>query len=190
MIRLLRRFLADPGTIGAIAPSSPALAGAMARQVGRGAAVFELGAGTGAITRHLPRGPHAAPLVVFEQDRHLAEHLRRRVGHARVIEGYFHDTVDEVGEIPDELVILSSIPFKSLSGRLHFDTVDALCRILAGSPNRRLIQYSYFDRHPFVPHLRSLRWRRLTRVWANLPPATVWELRADGRPAAPGSRDA
>lgn len=178
MIRLLRRFLADPRTIGAIAPSSPMLAAAMARQINPAAAVFEIGAGTGAITKHIPRTSHSMPLVVFEQDRYLAKHLRCRVGHALVIEGLFHDTVTSLGELPDRLDILSSVPFNSLPGKLHLRTIEAICGILLASPRRRLIQYSYFNRPPFDPRNRHLHWSRLVRVWANLPPATVWELRA------------
>lgn len=165
--------------IGAIAPSSSALAQAMTRPIGKGVAVYEIGAGTGAITRQIQKEGRSGPLVVFEQDHFLAEYLRRRVGEARVIEGLFHDSVDVLGEIPDPLVILSSVPFKSLSQKLHFNTVEAICHILLASPNRRLIQYTYFDRPPFDPRHRSLRWRRLSRVWANLPPATVWELRCE-----------
>jgi phosphatidylethanolamine/phosphatidyl-N-methylethanolamine N-methyltransferase len=179
MIRMFRRFLANPGMIGSITPSSPALAEAMTRQIGQGVAVFEIGAGTGAITRRIQNTSLSGPLVVFEQDHLMAEYLRLRVGHAKVVEGFFHDTVGGLREIPDRLVILSSVPFKSLSEKLHSKTVDAICRILLASPNRRLIQYTYFNRPPFIPRHRNLRWRRITRVWANLPPATVWELRRE-----------
>ena len=178
MIRMLRRFLGNPGTIGAIAPSSPALAEAMTQQINKGAAVFEIGAGTGAITRQILKSALSGPLVVFEQDHFFAECLRRRVGQTRVVEGLFHDTVVGLDEIPDTLVILSSVPFMSLSKILHVKTVEAICHILLDSPNRRLIQYTYFDRPPFTPRYSSLHWRRLTRVWANIPPATVWELRS------------
>ena len=179
MIRMLRRFLANPGMIGSVTPSSPALAEAMTQQIGKGVAVFEIGAGTGAITRCIQKTALSGPLVVFEQDHLMAEYLRLRVGHAKVVEGFFHDTVGDLSEIPDPLVILSSVPFKSLSGKLHSNTVEAICHILLGSPNRRLIQYTYFDRPPFIARHRNLRWRRLTRVWANFPPATVWELRRE-----------
>ena len=179
MIRMLRRFLATPGMIGSITPSSTALAKAMTRQIGRGVAVFEIGAGTGAITRCVQKTTHSGPLVVFEQDPVMAEHLRHQPGQAKVVEGFFHDTVGGLGEIPDPLVILSSVPFKSLSEKLHSNTVEAICQILLASANRRLIQYTYFDRPPFVSQYRNLHWRRLTRVWANLPPATVWELRRE-----------
>ena len=189
MIRMFRRFLATPGMIGSITPSSPALANAMTRHIGQGVAVFEIGAGTGAITRCIQKTASSGPLVVFEQDALMAEHLRHQVGQAKVVEGFFHDTVGRLGEIPDPLVILSSVPFKSLSERLHSHTVAAICRILLASPNRRLIQYTYFDRPPFDPQDQSLRWRRLARVWANLPPATVWELRRETGAAPRKSAD-
>ncbi|MDK9705092.1 MAG: hypothetical protein OEL20_18365 [Sulfuritalea sp.] len=176
---MLRSFLSSPRTIGAIIPSSAALANAMARQIEHGASVIEIGAGTGAITRHITRIGHTSQLVIFEQDRRLAELLRHQLVQVRVIEGLFHNMVGSLGDLPDNLVMVSSVPFKSLSGKLHFETAAAICRILCVSPNRRLIQYSYFDSHPFVPHHSGLQWRRLSRVWANLPPATIWELRAE-----------
>jgi len=183
---MLQRFFDNPRLIGAISPSSPALARAMTRQLGEGMAVFEIGAGSGTITRQILESTGAETLVVFEQDPYFAECLRRRVGPTRVVEGFFHDTVGALDEIPDPLVILSSVPFKSLSNSLHFKTVDAICRILLASPNRRLIQYTYFNRPPFVPRNANLRWRYLTRVWSNIPPATVWELRAGTDPKTAG----
>ena len=186
MTGILRRFLDNPGMIGAIAPSSPALAEAMAQQIGKSVAVFEIGAGTGAITRQILKSALSGQLIVFEQDHFFVESLRRRVGQTRVVEGFFHDTVVDLDEIPDTLVMLSSVPFMSLSKILRFKTVEAICHILVVSPNRRLIQYTYFDHPPFVPRQSSLHWRRLTRVWANIPPATVWELRAEIDPEIDG----
>jgi len=192
MIRMFRRFLSNPSMIGSITPSSAALAAAMTRQIGNGVAVFEIGAGTGVITRHIQKAARSGPLVVFEQDPVLAEYLRCQVGQARVIEGLFHDTIAGLDEIPDRLDILSSLPFKSLSGDVYGKTVAAICDILLASPYRRLIQYTYFDEPPFIPRHQSLHWRRLTRVWANIPPATIWELRAEtgattGTKLRPGS---
>lgn len=179
MIRMLRRFLSTPGMIGSITPSSSTLAKAMTRQIAKGVAVFELGAGTGVITRQIQKMGLAGSLVVFEQDPQLAEYLRCQINPAKVLEGLFHDTVDSLDSIPEHLDIVSSLPFKSLSGRLYAKTVASICAILRGSPNRRLIQYTYFDGPPFVSPDRGLRWRRLVRIWANVPPATIWELRAE-----------
>jgi len=52
----LKRYLDNPSTVGALAPSSTALAEALCepfRQRKRPACVLEIGAGTGAVTRHI-----------------------------------------------------------------------------------------------------------------------------------------
>lgn len=176
MIRLLIRFLANPRLIGSFIPSSESLAIAMTRQIGENSIVFEIGAGTGAITRQISRKHHAS-LIVFEQDRGLAEYLRNCVPNAKVLDGLFHETIEALDDIPEDLVILSSVPFKSLNRKLYLDTVTAICELLLNFPTRRLIQYSYSTNPPFKPNHSSLRWNRLERVWKNAPPATVWELR-------------
>ena len=54
----LQRYLQDPKSVGSVAPSSPALAAALSepfRQRTTPARVLEVGAGTGAVTRHLGR---------------------------------------------------------------------------------------------------------------------------------------
>ncbi len=186
MIRTLRRFFDNPRMIGAIAPSSPALVDAMTQQIDQGVPVFEIGAGSGVITRQILKLPLPGPLYVFEQDPVFAEQLRRLGGRTRVVEGFFHDTVASLDEIPETLVIVSSVPFKSLSKSLHARTVKAICDILQASPKRRLIQYTYFDRPPFTPRHANLHWQRLARVWSNIPPATVWELRAGNNPEIDG----
>lgn len=176
MIRFVGRFLFNPASIGAILPSSRLLAKAMTKQIAGSESIFEIGAGTGAITRQLKIAGRE-PLAIFEQDRHLAAYLRRTLVEGKVIEGWFHEKIGTLAEIPEDLVILSSVPFNSLPANLHLCTVDAICRLLLTSPKRRLVQYSYFDRPPFVPIDRNLCWHRRSRVWANIPPATVWELK-------------
>ena len=55
-VRFLQQYLRSPKVVGAVAPSSPALARALAAPYaahGRPARVLEVGAGTGAVTRHL-----------------------------------------------------------------------------------------------------------------------------------------
>ena len=55
-VKFLRRFLANPHQVGAIAPSSRRLAGALCEPMARRTSpsrILEVGAGTGAITRHL-----------------------------------------------------------------------------------------------------------------------------------------
>ena len=63
--RFLRRYVRDPNVVGAVAPSSKALAAAVCepyRHAKGASTVLEVGAGTGAVTRHLGR-------VLRESDR-------------------------------------------------------------------------------------------------------------------------
>ena len=99
----LRRWLKNPGQLGAIAPSSARLANAMARQVPRGGSgpVIELGGGTGKITAGLLRaGIDPARLVVGLPVREDGAHpLAGRVERfARRLEGRFKLPVARVDE--------------------------------------------------------------------------------------------
>lgn len=177
MLSFVARFLADPKSIGAIAPSTPMLAKAMAAHVEHGVTVLEIGAGNGAITRHIPNCHNGYPLLIFEQDRYLAQKLREQFAEFRVLEGYFHESVRQLANLPEQLVIVSSIPFKSIPDDLRQLTVQAISDLLLASPFRKLVQFTYFNQPPFSAPHPALIWKKIDTVWANLPPATVWELR-------------
>ena len=78
-LRFLRAVIARPKNIGALFPSSPALAEAIARQIDPGAGpVLEIGSGTGVVTEAiLARGVAPENLTLLEYDEDLARHLRR-----------------------------------------------------------------------------------------------------------------
>ncbi|NJM83919.1 MAG: hypothetical protein HC844_17035 [Tabrizicola sp.] len=73
-----RRLLRNPKQMSAIAPSSRALANAMAEGLGPATGrVVEFGAGTGRLTRGiLEAGVPAAHLTLFELDPEFAPHLQ------------------------------------------------------------------------------------------------------------------
>ncbi len=79
-ISFLKRFLASPQQIGALAPSSAGLARALVKPLSehdRPVNILELGAGTGAVTRHI--APLVGPedrLDICEADPALAAHLQ------------------------------------------------------------------------------------------------------------------
>ena len=54
-LRFFRALAARPRNVGAVAPSGPQLAAAMARQIRLDGPVLELGPGTGAITSAIVR---------------------------------------------------------------------------------------------------------------------------------------
>ncbi len=85
-----RLWLKDPFKIGAIAPSSPELARAMANQVPNTThyPIVELGGGTGAITSALlERGVAPEKLIVVERDPTLHDLLQKRFPKVNVVQG-------------------------------------------------------------------------------------------------------
>ena len=89
-LRFLRALVTRPKNIGAIVPSSRALARAIAAQIDpvRPGPVLELGPGTGVVTEALlERGLAGERLTLVEYDAEMAACLARRFRAVEVIEG-------------------------------------------------------------------------------------------------------
>lgn len=178
--------LSRGGTVGAILPSSQRLAEAMAHSATGCAALIELGAGTGAITAALCRHHPGVPLLAVEMEPSLAQHLRQRFPRVEVRQAPAHRVLSQACEGPPGLVLVSSLPFRSLPPHLRLRSSLAIERLLCRRPDSRLVQYSYLPREPFaLRRPAQLRWRRLGTVWGNTPPAWVWELKSSALPALP-----
>jgi phospholipid N-methyltransferase len=173
---------ARPSTVGAILPSSRHLAAAMARAAHGAQRLIELGAGTGAITQALCEQHPNVPTLAVEMEGELAEHLRQRFPRVEVRAAAAHEVLRKLRR-PECIALVSSLPFRSLPARLRLRTSLAIERFLIEHPHCRLVQYTYLPRAPFDLRLRStLRWRRVATVWRNVPPAWIWELRAEMEP--------
>jgi len=176
---MLVQFLRAPNFMGGIVPSSSVLARAMSRQAAGFDAIVELGAGTGAVTRRLVVDHPRAALTLIEREQQLARRLARSYSRARVRDGCVHDRVDCLLEQPPRTVAVSSLPFRSLPEDVANATRAAIERFLLANPARRLVQYSYGLREPFLFRDTRLSWRRVERVWRNVPPAIVWIAAAE-----------
>ncbi|MFM2129451.1 MAG: hypothetical protein RL477_997, partial [Pseudomonadota bacterium] len=125
----LRRWLANPFGVGAIAPSAPALARRMAREtlLRDGEVVVELGPGTGAVTRALIKaGVCEDRLVLVERDREMCDFLAGRFPRARLIRGNARHIARL---LPEDLhgrvsTVVSSLPLVSLPKRVCEDIVN------------------------------------------------------------------
>jgi phosphatidylethanolamine/phosphatidyl-N-methylethanolamine N-methyltransferase len=171
---------ARPSTVGAILPSSRHLADAMARAARGAEHLVELGAGTGAITEALCEQHPDVPTQAVEMDPLLAQHLRERFPQIDVRTAAAHEVLRTLPRRRHPTVLVSSLPFRSLPWRLRLRSSLAIERFLVEHPAHRLVQYTYLPQVPFDLRRGSdLRWRRLDAVWRNVPPAWVWELRAD-----------
>jgi len=173
----LKRWLANPLRIGAIAPSAPALARRMARQtrVRDGEVVVELGPGTGAVTRALiAAGVPEERLILIERDPEMHAFLAQRFPGAHLILG---DAAALDRALPPEWIgrvstVVSSLPLVSLPNRVRDDIVRAAFTVL--SPEGSFVQYTYGPFSPLPRKELGLHGRKVAFAGINLPPASVW----------------
>jgi phosphatidylethanolamine/phosphatidyl-N-methylethanolamine N-methyltransferase len=175
----LSRLISRPRSIGAIAPSSAALARKIAAQIdaNRSGTVIELGPGTGVVTDALiAHGVSSSRLIAVEADPDLASLMRGRFPGLRVIEGdAFHlDRTLPAEETGPLAGVVSGLPL------LNFPLEQ--CRALISSTLARMplggpfVQFSYGFTAP-VPADDEITVERAGFVLANLPPARVWVYR-------------
>ena len=178
-LRFLRALMARPKSIGAIVPSSRALARAIAREVdpGRSGPVLELGPGTGVITDALlARGVAAERLTLVEYDSDMAASLSRRLAGVTVIQGDAFDLGQTLGAQAEQnfSAIVSGLPLLNFPFSRRHGFMDGVCRRLA--PGAPFVQFSYGVNAP-VSAPAGFSVRRAALVWGNLPPARVWVYR-------------
>ena len=174
----LREWLADPQGTGAVAPSSPQLASAMARWLPSdpNSYVLELGPGTGAVTEALIRhGLHEDRLVAIENNPTLARLLRKRYPRAHIITGDAWQLdellLDRRDPITSVGAVISSLPLVNFPLEQAEKLAEKIRAVLV--PKGTWVQYSY--------HIHKRRTRGTSRfrllaskiVWLNLPPARV-----------------
>jgi len=180
-LRFLRALVARPKNIGAIAPSSRALARAIAKVIdpGRPGPVLELGPGTGVLTQGLlERGIAPERLTLVEYDAQMASSLTLRFAGVDVIQGDAFDLAHTLGakaQAPFSAIV-SGLPLLNfpLARRRRF--MEGIIPLLA--PGAPLIQFSYGMQAPVVAP-PGFGVSRAATVWANLPPARVWVYRGD-----------
>jgi phosphatidylethanolamine/phosphatidyl-N-methylethanolamine N-methyltransferase len=188
----LRRFLAEPFRVGAVAPSSAALAREVLAPVPRTGepVVVELGAGTGAFTRPLQerlggRGHH----VVLELDATFAELLRVRHPRADVVAG-------DAAELPDVLaarglaaadIVVSGLPWAAFPADRCAAILTAVTSCLRADGEFTTFAYVHARRTPAARRLRCELRERFEdvvigrTVWGNVPPALVYHARRPRR---------
>jgi len=175
-VTLFAHLLHAPATTGAVAPSSPFLARAMADDADGAGHILELGAGTGSLTQALAKRFPSLGLTLVEVQPVLAAKLARRFPQARLHVRPAAEVLDGL-ECPDgPVVVVSSLPFRSLPERVRAQTRASILSFLARHPGSWLVQYTYHPRAPFDPG-PDFTWQRRATVFANLPPAGVWTLR-------------
>ena len=178
-LRFLRALIARPKNIGAVLPSSPALARAIAHQIGapQVGPVLELGPGTGVVTQAiLDHGIPPGLLTAIEFDPDMAAGLASRYPRIQVIQGDAFALAHTLG--PHNRApygaIVSGLPLLNFPLAHRRAYMEGLVRHLA--PGAPIIQFSYGTNAP-VAAPEGFSVVRAALVWANIPPARVWVYR-------------
>ncbi len=181
-VRFIRSWIEKPLAIGAVTPSSRALARIMAGYVDprRPGPIIELGPGTGPVTEALvARGIDPSRLVLIEFDPTFARLLRRRYPAATVVQGDAYNLKRLLlGHLRQPAAgIVSGLPLftKPLRMRLRL-LFEALALMSPGAP---FVQFTYNAVPPIPKQIDRVRAEASERVWMNIPPARVWVYRRD-----------
>ena len=180
-MRFLSTWLQNPLKTGALSPSSPALAKAMAAEIDPSlpGSVVEIGPGTGPVTEAiLARGIAPQRLVLVEFNREFCALLRKRFPGVTVIEGDGYALADTLGEATDKplAAVVSSLPLMTRPMPVRLRTLVCALRLLRhGAP---FVQFTYAMTAPIPPRPSRYTITASPRIWLNLPPARVWVYRA------------
>lgn len=178
----LGQMLRRPGRIGAVSPSSSALARTMTRDLSpETGAVVELGGGTGKITEAiLARGVPEDRLAIFETNPVFADLLRQRFPTAHVL------TLDArcITEVPlpDVGAVISGLPMLAIPGNDQQTILESAFSLMR--PDGVFVQFTYGWRTPIETGVREalgLEWTKSRWVLGNLPPAQVYWFRKAGQ---------
>ena len=189
----LRDVLANPLQMGALAPSSRALARAIvnAADIRAQQTIVELGAGSGVFTREIVDRHPDSPLFAFEISPQLGAELRDRFTSATIVVAPVEALPQVASKIGLKKIdrIVSGLPWALWSETRQAGILDAIVPFL--TPTARFVTFHYLHSRALgrVKATRRLLDARFTRVthsrpvWANFPPAYIHI--ADG-PRVPG----
>ena len=148
-------WIRNPLAMGAFAPSGKSLAKLMAKDVGAGSRVIELGAGTGTVTEALlANGVAPSNLYVVERDPQFVKILERRFPRCHVIAA---DALalalpfDAAGAFD---FVISGLPLLCFSPDKRYRALREALQLL--KPHGRLHQFTYAGRCPVDRDLRAL----------------------------------
>ena len=178
--RFLRSWVENPMKIGAVSPSSRALANLMARQAEpeRDGPIIELGPGTGVVTQALvDRGILPRRLVLVEYSPEFCRLLKKRFPAATVIRGDAYTLPETLAEFQAEKLasIVSSLPLLTRPAPIREKLLIEGLGMLA--PSAPFIQFSYGLTPPVSEKAGDFKMDKSNWVVMNLPPARVWTYR-------------
>lgn len=183
--QFLEGFLREPLTVGALWPSSAALAQAVTTSCAFGPAdtVVELGAGTGAFTQGLlTRLDGPGRLLAFDVNAASVRLLRERFPACRVI----HDSAEHLNrhlQGQKARCVVSGLAWGNMLPAAQDRIMQAIVAGLAPDGQFVAFAYTHARYYPTTLRFRKLMFRAFSQVettpiiWRNFPPAYVYRCR-------------
>ncbi|HRH45061.1 MAG TPA: methyltransferase domain-containing protein [Pyrinomonadaceae bacterium] len=181
-LQFLQGFFKKPGTIGAIAPSSPDLARKMIEdvQADENNVVLEIGCGTGAITRFLQDLiPNRKSFIGIEIEKNFVDRLETELPNLNVVCGDACQATQIIAEnqLGKVSYIISGLPFVVLPKEVSDGILNEVDKLMEQGCLFRTFQYAHGYN---LPPAKKFRQRlndkygvvkRSDLVFKNIPPA-------------------
>ncbi|MFO1476859.1 MAG: methyltransferase domain-containing protein [Verrucomicrobiota bacterium] len=184
-LRFVTEFVREPFKVGALCPSSRALAKVMADSCDMtpGMTIVELGPGTGSFTEFLLQRLHSqGRLIGVEISEAHVEILRQRFPRLEIIHGSAEDLPKHLGGRKVECVV-SGLPWSTMTPKVQDRMLEAVMESLLHGGQFVAFAYSHAFLLPTALRFRRELRRRFvsiettSTVWRNLPPAYVLKCR-------------
>jgi phospholipid N-methyltransferase len=183
-VRFLKEFVSKPQEIGAIVPSSAALAREVVRSIDWDdvRVLVEYGPGLGAITGEILTRTDGKDFFVIELNEAYAERFRRNFPDVTL----YRDSVANVASIAAEHgveavdCIISGLPWAIFSDSVQDELLDATFEVLKQGGQFITFAYMHGLALPAGRRFRKKLGRRFRKVdrsrvvWRNTPPAVVY----------------
>jgi len=183
-VNIIKEFIKNPMTTGAIAPSSSSLAKEMLRYWPKkeNATVVEYGPGTGAITKKIVGKMQKHEVLAFELNGQFIDKLQTDFPNIKVI----NDSAESLPKVLDNSnidkasLIVSGLPWAVFNVKLQKSILDVTIENLQEDGVFSTFAYVHALRMKRARHFEDLLKnkfvdvKRSKVVWRNLPPALIY----------------
>ena len=185
-LRFVREFLKSPGMVGAVWPSSPALAGMMIRaaRVRSADFVLEIGPGSGAFTGPILKSLHPeARFLAVEKCPVLAKEVSEKFPKALIVAGCATELTAHLKDHGNPDSIVSGLPWAAFDDSLQNSILKEITSAIA--KDGIFATFAYFGPHRLKAGIAFRKkldhyFREVQKtpvVLANFPPAFVYFCR-------------
>lgn len=183
-VRFLKEFVSKPQEIGAIAPSSPALAREVVGSIDwdQVRVAVEYGPGLGAITREILTRTDGKDFFAIELNQAYAERFRRNFPSVPLYRDSVANVVSIAADYGVEVIdcVISGLPWANFSDAVQDELLDATFEVLREKGQFVTFAYMHGLALPAGRRFREKLGRRFHKVdrspvvWRNTPPAVVY----------------